>query len=377
MRALALRPSALLWLGGALLCGHSEGNANEVAARAFATLSSSSLTAICTSLADLGRVSLRIVACPCYASPMIERKISRVETVSLRGHAHALRHWGASSAPTIIMLHGWMDVGASFQFLVDAMKHDWRVIAPDQRGYGGSDWTREPAGGYWFAEYIADLEAVIDHVSPDAPVHLVGHSLGGNVCSIYAGIRPQRVRKLVSLDGFGIPASSATKAASAYRKWLDAIKAPPALSTYASLEAVADRLQKNNARLTRDRALWLASHWSERRDDGRWHLLADPAHKLPFPTVYRLEEVIAIWNEVTASTLWVGASESEAKQWNGYADDTTIPASREGHAFGSFAARLAAFRDMKFAVVKGAGHMLHHDAPDDVAALVEAHLLST
>ncbi len=305
---------------------------------------------------------------------MIERKTSYVETVSLRGHQHALRHWGDPSAPIVLMLHGWMDVGASFQFLVDALKHDWHVIAPDQRGYGHTEWTREAASGYWFADYVADLEAVIDHTSPQAPVHLVGHSLGGNVCSIYAGIRPERVRKLVSLDGFGIPSGSASKAAHAYRKWLDAIKAPPALSTYASLDAVADRLQKNNPRLPRDRAHWLAAQWSQVQDDGRWHLRADPAHKLPFPSVYRLEEVISIWNEVTAPTLWIGASESEAKQWNGYTDDTTVPASREGHVFGSFASRLAAFRSIDFKVIKGAGHMLHHDAPDEVAALVEAHL---
>jgi pimeloyl-ACP methyl ester carboxylesterase len=307
---------------------------------------------------------------------MIGKIASRVETVRLRDHTISLQHWGKPAAPIVLMLHGWMDVGASFQFLVDAMKGDWHVIAPDQRGYGGTEWTREAAGGYWFAEYVADLEAVIDHVSPAAPVHLVGHSLGGNVCSLYAGIRPERVSKLVSLDGFGIPASSASKAVSVYRKWLDAIKSPSTLSTYTSLDAVADRLQKNNARLTRERATWLASHWSELREDERWHLRADPAHKLPFPTVYRLEEVIAIWNEVTAPTLWIGASESEAKKWNGYADDTMVPTSREGHTFGSFASRLAAFRDIKFSVVKEAGHMLHHDQPEEVAALVEAHLLA-
>jgi pimeloyl-ACP methyl ester carboxylesterase len=305
---------------------------------------------------------------------MSVKKISTVRSIALRNHTVSLREWGQPGAPIVLMLHGWMDVGASFQFLVDAMKGGWHVIAPDQRGYGGTDWTREAAGGYWFAEYIADLEAVIDYVSPDAPVHLVGHSLGGNVCSIYAGIRPHRVNKLISLDGFGIPNSSASKAAITYRKWLDAIKAPPVLSTYATLEAVADRLQKNNSRLTRERALWLAQHWSEAHDDGRWHLRADPAHKLPFPTVYRLEEVIAIWNEVTAPTLWIGASESEAKLWNGYTDETQVPASREGHALGTFASRLAAFRDIEFTVVKGAGHMLHHDTPEVVAALVEAHL---
>jgi pimeloyl-ACP methyl ester carboxylesterase len=295
-------------------------------------------------------------------------------TISLRHHRVQYLAWGRPSAPLVVMLHGWMDVAASFQFLVDAMVNDWYVIAPDQRGYGGTEWTRETAGGYWFADYVADLDALIDHVSPQGPVHLLGHSLGGNVSCIYAGIRPARVKKLVSLDGFGIPASSSTKAPAQYRKWLDAIKKSESLSSYDTLAKVADRLQKNNSRLRRDRAEWLAAHWAQQDRDGRWQLRADPAHKLPFPAVYRLDESIAIWNEVTAPTLWVGASESEAKQWNGYRDDSTVPSVREGHVFGTFDSRLAAFTDIQFSVVHGAGHMLHHDAPDAVAAVVEAHL---
>ncbi len=273
------------------------------------------------------------------------------------------------------MLHGWMDVASSFQFLVDAMQHDWYVIAPDQRGYGGSDWTREAASGYWFADYVADLEAVIDHFSLHAPINLVGHSLGGNVCCTYSGVRPHRVKKLVSLDGFGVPAASASKAAERYAKWLDSIKAGETLSSYESAAKVADRLQKNNVRLTRERAEWLAGHWAEQKDDGRWHLRADPAHKMPFPTVYRLDEAIAIWSHISAPTLWLGASESAAKQWNGYTDATTVPTTQEGHARGSFESRLAAFQNIQFEVIHGAGHMLHHDAPDVVAARVEAHLL--
>ena len=272
------------------------------------------------------------------------------------------------------MLHGWMDVASSFQFLVDALKHDWYVIAPDQRGYGGSDWTKEGASGYWFADYVADLEAVTDHFSAGAPINLVGHSLGGNVSCTYAGVRPHRVKKLVSLDGFGVPASSASKAAERYAKWLDAVKAGETLSSYESAAKVADRLQKNNVRLTRERAEWLAQHWAEHKADGRWHLRADPAHKMPFPTVYRLDEAIAIWSHVTAPTLWLGASESAAKQWNGYTDETTVPTTKEGHAKGSFSSRLAAFSDIQFEVIQGAGHMLHHDVPEIVAARVEAHL---
>ena len=296
--------------------------------------------------------------------------------LAIRAHTAQILTWGNPTAEPVLMLHGWMDVASSFQFLVDAMKHDWYVIAPDQRGYGGSDWTREAASGYWFADYVADLEAVVDHFSPDAPINLVGHSLGGNVCCTYAGVRPHRVKKLVSLDGFGVPAASASKAAERYAQWLDSIKAGERLSSYDSAAKVADRLQKNNVRLTRERAVWLAGHWSEQKNDDRWHLRADPAHKMPFPTVYRLDEAIAIWNHVTAPTLWLGASESAAKQWNGYNDETTAPTRKEDLVRGSFESRLAAFQNMQFEVIHGAGHMLHHDVPEVVAAKVEAHLLA-
>ena len=89
-----------------------------------------------------------------------------------------------------------------------------------------------------------------------------------------------------------------------------------------------------------------------------------------------LDEAIAIWGHVTAPTLWLGASESAAKQWNGYTDATTVPTSKDGHARGSFESRLAAFQNMQFEVIQGAGHMLHHDVPEIVAARVEAHLLA-
>ena len=135
-------------------------------------------------------------------------KPSRSITVAIRDIAYHIRIWGEPDAPKLFMLHGWMDVGASFQFLVDALERDWCVIAPDWRGFGRSAWC---ADGYWFADYIADLEALLAHFAPNEPARLVGHSLGGNVVNLYAGIRPESVAKVVSLDGFGIPAEGDRK----------------------------------------------------------------------------------------------------------------------------------------------------------------------
>ena len=90
-------------------------------------------------------------------------KPARSHRVTLRGlDAHVLS-WGEASAPKLFLLHGWMDVGASFQFLVDALAQSWYVIAPDLRGYGRSAWQPQ---GYWFADYIADLDALLEAIRP-------------------------------------------------------------------------------------------------------------------------------------------------------------------------------------------------------------------
>jgi pimeloyl-ACP methyl ester carboxylesterase len=260
-----------------------------------------------------------------------------------------------------------MDVGASYQFLVDAFRDDCYAIAPDLRGFGRSAWQPQ---GYWFADYIADLEALLDAFAPGEAVDLIGHSLGGNIVMQYSGIRPQRVNRVVSLEGFGIPAEGAHRAPKRYRKWLDKLADPPAFAPYANLDAVADRLQRNNARLAREQALFLAQHWAEVAPDGSARLLSDPRHKLPFPSVYRMEEVYAIWAEISAPVLWVAAAQSDVPQWlsehpEGEAPADTLAAVRH---------RLSRVPNGRLVVVDDAAHMLHHDQPVRVAAAIEEFL---
>jgi pimeloyl-ACP methyl ester carboxylesterase len=133
----------------------------------------------------------------------------------IRNLRYHVRCWGNPQAPALFLLHGWMDVSASFQFLVDCLERPWHVIAPDWRGFGLTEWARD---GYWFPDYYADLEALLEIYQPDAPVCLVDHSMGGNVACIYAGVRPQRVARLVSLEGFGAKRTSAADAPQRYAR---------------------------------------------------------------------------------------------------------------------------------------------------------------
>lgn len=75
-----------------------------------------------------------------------------------------------------MLLHGWMDVGASYQFTVDALQRERRIIAPDWRGFGLT--TGAPVDHYVFADYLADLDLLLDHYAPGEAVDLVGHSMG-------------------------------------------------------------------------------------------------------------------------------------------------------------------------------------------------------
>jgi len=287
--------------------------------------------------------------------------------VALRGMDHHVLTWGDPAAPKLFLVHGWMDGGASFQFLVDALVRDWYAIAPDLRGYGRSAWQPQ---GYWFADYVADLEALLDVFAPGESVNLVGHSLGGNIVMQYAGIRPQRTRAAISLEGFGIPVETADNAPKKFAKWLDALAEPPEFKPYANLDAVADRLQKTNPRLPREHALFLAGHWAEVLPDGQARLRADPRHKLPFPATYRMEEIYAIWRRITAPVLWVAAAQSNIPKWLAEHPEGEIGAD----TLSGVRRRLTHVPHGRLVIIDDAAHMLHHDQPAAVAAAIEPFL---
>ncbi|HEY3077218.1 MAG TPA: alpha/beta hydrolase [Burkholderiales bacterium] len=275
----------------------------------------------------------------------------------IRGLRYHVRQWRAAGAPKIVLLHGWMDVSASFQFLVDAMRGEWDIYAPDWRGYGLTDWGKSDC--YWFPDYIADLDFLLEEIG--GPVHLVGHSLGGNVACLYAGVRPERVAKLVNLEGFGLVATRPDDAPRRYARWLQELHDRPGLRAYASFGELAKRLRENNARLSAERSEFLARHWGRETEQGTVVLRGDPAHKIVNPVLYRYEEARACWRQVRAPVLWVDGAES-----------TTLK--RLGLDAAQQAERRAQFQNLRHVTLPEAGHMLHHDQPEAVAHLVEGFL---
>ncbi len=289
-------------------------------------------------------------------------KPSRSEFLTVRGLRTHVRHWGREGAPTIFMVHGWMDVAASFQFVVDCLEGDWHVIAPDWRGFGLSERTHSDT--YWYPDYLADLDAILDHYSAGRAVNLLGHSMGGNVVGMYAGVRPERVRRLINLEGFGMPATQPGQAPGRYAAWLDELRETTSLRAYPSRAAVAARLQKTNPRLSDQRAAFLAQHWSAPNEAGEWEILGDPAHKKRSPLLYQLEEVMACWRAISAPVLWVEAEHTNMWQWLGPKEEARAEIDRRRANLARVSTRL----------MPDAGHMLHHDQPELLARMIEEFL---
>ncbi|WP_029921840.1 alpha/beta fold hydrolase [Nevskia soli] len=279
---------------------------------------------------------------------------SRSEFLRVRGLRHHVRRWGDPSLPRLFITHGWLDVSATFQPLVEPLLQRWQVLMPDWRGFGYSEW---PQDGYWFYDYVADLEAILDHYSPDEPVLLAGHSMGAQVSALYAGLRPQRVRKLACLDGIGLPDAPAARAPARVRKWLDQLREPLPVKTYESFEQLAGRVRRQHPRLNEAQALFVASCWGQQDGYGRIRLCADPKHTLAGPLLYRAAEAEEIWKQITAPTLFIDAALSE----------TALPAEERARRRGSFA-------DQRVVVIANAGHMLHFDAPRETAQALAAFM---
>ena len=275
----------------------------------------------------------------------------------VRGLRYHVRHWASKGAPKVVLLHGWMDVSASFQFLVDALRGSWDIYAPDWRGYGQTDWDKSDC--YWFPDYLADLDFLLDAIG--APVHLVGHSLGGNVACMYAGVKPERVTKLVNLEGFGMVGTKPQDAPKRYARWLSELHDRPGLRPYANFGELAKRLRENNPRLSEERSEFLARHWGRETKEGKVVLCGDPAHKIVNPVLYRYEEARACWQQVRCPVLWIDGAETAAVKRLGL-DETQRRERRD------------AFQNLRYASVPAAGHMLHHDQPEAVAKLIEEFL---
>jgi pimeloyl-ACP methyl ester carboxylesterase len=271
--------------------------------------------------------------------------------MAIRGVEYCVNEWGSSDAPLFFYLHGWADTGSTFQFVIDALASDWRVIAPDWRGFGRST---DDSAAYWFPDYLADLHEILNHFSPEQPVRLVGHSMGANVCSLYGGTMPERVAAIVNIEGFGLTDSNPEDAPNRYREWLEAGTTQPEFSKYADMQSLASKLQKRSPALSDSQAEFVAREWARENGD-TVRLRANPNHKLPNPVLYRRTEAEACWRNIGAAVLLISGELSPFARQFGSTADLPFPSSESS-------------------TIPAVGHMIHFEAPEALAAQIDRFL---
>jgi pimeloyl-ACP methyl ester carboxylesterase len=231
--------------------------------------------------------------------------------LDIRGLDYHIQEWGDSSNPTLVFLHGWMDCGGSYKFVAEHLAEQFHIVAPDLRGFGET----EHAKGYWFPDYFADLEKILDHYVPNQPANLVGHSMGGNIVLMYAGINPQRVGRVMSLESLGAMDSKSSETPDKYRRWMREILSGEPAKIYPNEMMFLRSIHKGNPSLSDDMISELAGLWGMPvGEDGAVCLKHDHAHRYTNPVRYNFDDTLALWQEITAKVAVVMAAQSRMYQ---------------------------------------------------------------
>ncbi|MGV2495200.1 alpha/beta fold hydrolase [Pelagerythrobacter aerophilus] len=261
--------------------------------------------------------------------------------------------WGNPEAPPLILLHGGRDHCRSWDWTAKALRDDWHVICPDLRGHGDSGWSR--TGHYQVMSYVFDLLQLV-LLNDLAPVTIVAHSLGGNVALRFTGLYPDKVRKLVAIEGLGSsPERQAEREAMGPEKiWGDYFEKKREAAArqprrYATFEDALSRMHEANSYLSAEQALHLTQHAVMRNEDGTFSWKFDPhVHAWP-PEDMTYRQMEALWNRIECPTRLIYGNDSWASN----------PA-KDG--------RLAHFRTATVTDYDNAGHWVHHDRFDDFLA---------
>ena len=264
--------------------------------------------------------------------------------------------WGNEGAPLLLLVHGGRDHCRNWDWVAEALCGDYHVIAPDLRGHGDSQWAI--GGGYAMVDYVLDVASLLDQLG-EFPLTIIGHSLGGAISLQYTGVYPDRVRKVVAIEGLGPPPRMIRDVAANERmdRWVkemqDLARRKP--RPYDTLEEAVARMQDANPRLTPEQARHLTVHGSYRGEDGTYLWKFDNYVRASSPYLFNMRDARELWGRITCPVLLLRGTES-------WAEDPV----EDGRA--------ATFSDYEFHNVEGAGHWVHHDRLDEFLALTQAFL---
>lgn len=258
--------------------------------------------------------------------------------------------WSASA----LLLHGFNDAAGTWDLVAPRLAAaGLRVLAPDLRGFG--EGARVGDGGYYhFPDYVFDVADLVDALCADTPVHVVGHSMGGSVTTLYAGAFPDRPKTVALLEGLGPPDNPFEMAPLRMRKWIDdvrAMRAREATPRAMREEDALARLAANHARVDepvlRDRMRYLVRPAGE----GTIAWRNDPLHRTTAPFPFYAEAFKHFLGRVPCPVLFVGGGPAG---WHPPDEDE----------------RLACAAHLRREEIADAGHMMHWTRPAELAGIL-------
>jgi pimeloyl-ACP methyl ester carboxylesterase len=257
--------------------------------------------------------------------------------------------WGNEGAPPLLLVHGGRDHCRNWDWVARELRHDYHVIAPDLRGHGDSQWL--VGSNYAMVDYVYDIAQLL-HQLQLFPVGIIGHSLGGSVSVQYTGIFPEKVNKLISIEGLGpsprmIEARAGKTAHERMGEWIQSARKMAGRQPrhYASLEEAFKRMQGENPHLSEDQARHLTIHGVNQNEDGSFSWKFDNYVRGNSPYSFNVDEAKDLWGRISCPTLLVRGTEG----W-------TSDPERDG--------RLGFFQNARVINVDDAGHWVHHDQLD-------------
>lgn len=275
--------------------------------------------------------------------------------IRANGLVHRVLAWGPEEGAPIVLAHGYLDHAWSYHLLAQRLaRAGRRVLAFDWRGHGETEWIGR--GGYYhFPDYLLDLSELLPQLAGDR-YDLLGHSMGGTACAMFAGTRPSGLRRLVLCEGLGPPANAHDAFADRASAFLASVARARASTPrpMRDLEDAAKRMRSQHGDLDDALALFVAEKGTRELDGGQREWRFDPLHRTSSPMPFVLEGFRALLARIEVPVLVVTGS--------------------RGYRTEDHATRVAAIPDAREAVIEDVGHMMHWHAPDALARAVLDHV---
>ena len=265
--------------------------------------------------------------------------------------------WGDPKEETYVFVHGVRDQGRSWDHFIEAMiarglpiKH---AVALDLRGHGDSEWP-STSRGYQHEDFLTDLAGLLKHLEKQF-LTIIGHSLGGSMCLLYAAAFPEKVKRLVLLESLGPFARKDDEVPDIIAERLKGRNYVEIPFPHESLEAAAKSLQKTFPLIPDHAALHMARHGTSYKG-GRYRWKHDPILRYRTTTAMSEGQIEAFIRRLQCPILFVYGTESDFMK------------SVRG-------SRVNLFPNAQILPIEGAGHHIPHEKPEELADVVVPFLM--